>query len=268
MPAFAFASDESVLPVCLDCGENLANNKRSNVPRHFQNKHSLNWKISGGRWEIKTVAEGCSESRMEWYWEPSSIGHTSILHVWNMQCHCGHLHKHEETCIWSPVSLQMHKCVSSYSLPWTMLKTRTAHASQTTALRKNESDFHQPWSADAGHRGLEAEAPLSRWNKYSCRFSILQKFIFIVQWNSVLLPTYFFKFRSKLRCMFWKAIDDDSSRHSVCIDAHVCSSNEHVASGSSHILALRDCKKNNSGRAWIVSVVQLCPYKKCPHSQL
>ena len=33
--SFAFTSDESGLPVCLICGEELANNKRSNVARHF-----------------------------------------------------------------------------------------------------------------------------------------------------------------------------------------------------------------------------------------
>lgn len=38
--SFAFTSDESGLPVCLICGEKLANNKKSNVGRHFQNKHT------------------------------------------------------------------------------------------------------------------------------------------------------------------------------------------------------------------------------------
>ena len=38
--SFAFSSDEGSLPVCLICGEKLANNKRSNVARHFHNKHT------------------------------------------------------------------------------------------------------------------------------------------------------------------------------------------------------------------------------------
>lgn len=37
---FAFITDQSGLPVCLLCGEKLANNKRSNVASHFQNKHT------------------------------------------------------------------------------------------------------------------------------------------------------------------------------------------------------------------------------------
>ena len=38
--SFAFTADETGLPVCLICYEKLANNKKSNVPRHFQNKHA------------------------------------------------------------------------------------------------------------------------------------------------------------------------------------------------------------------------------------
>ena len=38
--SFAFTPDETGLPVCLICGEKLANNKKSNVVRHFQNKHT------------------------------------------------------------------------------------------------------------------------------------------------------------------------------------------------------------------------------------
>lgn len=38
--SFAFTADETVLPVCLICNEKLANNKKSNVARHFQNKHT------------------------------------------------------------------------------------------------------------------------------------------------------------------------------------------------------------------------------------
>ena len=36
----AFTPDETVLPVRLMCGEKLANNKKSNVARHVQNKHT------------------------------------------------------------------------------------------------------------------------------------------------------------------------------------------------------------------------------------
>ncbi|XP_039186129.1 general transcription factor II-I repeat domain-containing protein 2-like [Crotalus tigris] len=38
--SFAFTTDKTGLPVCLICGEKLANNKKSNVARHFQNKHT------------------------------------------------------------------------------------------------------------------------------------------------------------------------------------------------------------------------------------
>lgn len=38
--SFAFIADETGLPVCLRCKEKLANNKKSNVARHFQNKHA------------------------------------------------------------------------------------------------------------------------------------------------------------------------------------------------------------------------------------
>ncbi|KAM3841446.1 general transcription factor II-I repeat domain-containing protein 2-like [Vipera latastei] len=38
--SFAFTTDETGLPVCLICGDKLANNKKSNVARHFQNKHA------------------------------------------------------------------------------------------------------------------------------------------------------------------------------------------------------------------------------------
>ncbi|KAM9717454.1 general transcription factor II-I repeat domain-containing protein 2A-like isoform 1-T1 [Menidia menidia] len=38
---FAFTADETGSPVCLICGERLANNKKSNVERHFENKHSV-----------------------------------------------------------------------------------------------------------------------------------------------------------------------------------------------------------------------------------
>lgn len=38
--SFAVTADETGLPVCLICGEKLANNKKSNVARHFDNKLS------------------------------------------------------------------------------------------------------------------------------------------------------------------------------------------------------------------------------------
>ncbi|KAM3848390.1 general transcription factor II-I repeat domain-containing protein 2-like [Vipera latastei] len=38
--SFAFTPDKTGLPVCLICGEKLANNKKWNVARHFQNKHT------------------------------------------------------------------------------------------------------------------------------------------------------------------------------------------------------------------------------------
>ncbi|XP_039204228.1 uncharacterized protein LOC120310168 isoform X18 [Crotalus tigris] len=38
--SFAFTTDKTGLPVCLICGKKLANNKKSNVARHFQKKHT------------------------------------------------------------------------------------------------------------------------------------------------------------------------------------------------------------------------------------
>ncbi|XP_072893486.1 general transcription factor II-I repeat domain-containing protein 2-like [Hemitrygon akajei] len=38
--SFAFTADETGLTVCLICNEKLANNKKSNVARHFQNTHA------------------------------------------------------------------------------------------------------------------------------------------------------------------------------------------------------------------------------------
>lgn len=38
--SFAFTADKSGFPVCLICGEKFANNKKSNVARHFHNKHT------------------------------------------------------------------------------------------------------------------------------------------------------------------------------------------------------------------------------------
>ncbi|KAF0022271.1 hypothetical protein F2P81_025470 [Scophthalmus maximus] len=37
---FAFTANNAGLPVCLICGEKLANNQKSNVERHFRNKHT------------------------------------------------------------------------------------------------------------------------------------------------------------------------------------------------------------------------------------
>ena len=37
--SLVFTSNESGLPICLICGEKLANNKLSNVARHFNNTH-------------------------------------------------------------------------------------------------------------------------------------------------------------------------------------------------------------------------------------
>ena len=39
--SFAFIASETGLPVCLLCNEKLANNKKSNVERHFLNKHNV-----------------------------------------------------------------------------------------------------------------------------------------------------------------------------------------------------------------------------------
>ena len=38
--SFAFTANNAGLPVCLICGEELVNNKKCNVERHFQNKHT------------------------------------------------------------------------------------------------------------------------------------------------------------------------------------------------------------------------------------
>ncbi|XP_076805287.1 general transcription factor II-I repeat domain-containing protein 2B-like [Clavelina lepadiformis] len=46
--SFAFIADKTGLPVCLICNEKLANNQKSNVERHFENKHlSFAQKYSG-----------------------------------------------------------------------------------------------------------------------------------------------------------------------------------------------------------------------------
>ena len=65
--SFAFTADETGLPVCLICYERLANNKKSNVPRHFQNKHAaFAQKYSDGdEWKSRfgTDMEGWSEQK-------------------------------------------------------------------------------------------------------------------------------------------------------------------------------------------------------------
>ena len=38
--SYAFTPDKTDSPVRLICGQKLANNKKSNVVRHFQNKHT------------------------------------------------------------------------------------------------------------------------------------------------------------------------------------------------------------------------------------
>ena len=56
--SFAFIADKTGLPVCLICSEKLANNKKSNVERHFQNKHlSFAQKYSEGDARKKAVLE-------------------------------------------------------------------------------------------------------------------------------------------------------------------------------------------------------------------
>ena len=53
-----FTSNESGLPICLICGEKLANNKRSNVARHFNNTHkAFAEKYSEGEERKKAVKE-------------------------------------------------------------------------------------------------------------------------------------------------------------------------------------------------------------------
>uniref|UniRef100_A0A3B4C9Y8 HAT C-terminal dimerisation domain-containing protein n=1 Tax=Pygocentrus nattereri TaxID=42514 RepID=A0A3B4C9Y8_PYGNA len=64
--SFAFTSDESGLPVCLICGEILANNKRSNVARHFQNKH-------------RAFAEKYPEGELEWVKSANSTTYASLF---------------------------------------------------------------------------------------------------------------------------------------------------------------------------------------------
>ena len=74
--SFAFTSNESGLPIRLICGEKLANNKRSNVARHFNNTHKafaekypdeerkkavkeLMWKADLTKHRIQEVVEVC-----------------------------------------------------------------------------------------------------------------------------------------------------------------------------------------------------------------
>uniref|UniRef100_A0A8C9ZDY1 SPIN-DOC-like zinc-finger domain-containing protein n=1 Tax=Sander lucioperca TaxID=283035 RepID=A0A8C9ZDY1_SANLU len=54
--SYAFTADETGLPVCLICNEKLANNKKSNVARHFQNKHAAQ-KYPDGDERKKAVSE-------------------------------------------------------------------------------------------------------------------------------------------------------------------------------------------------------------------
>ncbi|XP_066471497.1 protein FAM200C-like isoform X2 [Tiliqua scincoides] len=56
--SFGFTADKTGLPVCLICGAKLANNKKSNVERHFQNKHiAFAEKYPDGEERKKAVAE-------------------------------------------------------------------------------------------------------------------------------------------------------------------------------------------------------------------
>ena len=56
--SFAFTSHESGLPICLICGEKLANNKLSNVARHFNNTHkAFSEKYPEGEERKKAVKE-------------------------------------------------------------------------------------------------------------------------------------------------------------------------------------------------------------------
>ncbi|XP_069460653.1 general transcription factor II-I repeat domain-containing protein 2-like [Ambystoma mexicanum] len=56
--SFAFSTDKTGLPVCLICGEKFANNKKSNIARHFQNKHTaFAEKYPDGDERRKAVAE-------------------------------------------------------------------------------------------------------------------------------------------------------------------------------------------------------------------
>ena len=47
--SFAFSTTDAGLPICLICGEKLANNKKCNVERHFQNKHSQKYQAGDER---------------------------------------------------------------------------------------------------------------------------------------------------------------------------------------------------------------------------
>ena len=56
--SFAFTTDETGLPVCLICNEKLANHKKSNVARHFQNKRAaFAQKYPNGDERKKAVSE-------------------------------------------------------------------------------------------------------------------------------------------------------------------------------------------------------------------
>ena len=77
--SFAFSTTDAGLPICLICGEKLANNKKCNVERHFQNKHSaFAEKYQAGDERKRAISEllrKCEQSKItfkKWIKSPNS----------------------------------------------------------------------------------------------------------------------------------------------------------------------------------------------------
>lgn len=84
--SFAFTTDDAGLPVCLICGEKLANNKKSNVERYFQNKHTAfaeKYHAGGERKraisELLRKAEQSKSTFSKWIKSPNSTTAASFV---------------------------------------------------------------------------------------------------------------------------------------------------------------------------------------------
>ena len=84
--SFAFTANSAGLPVCLICGETLANNNKSNLERHFHNKHTpFAEKYPAGDERIRAISvllrkeEQSKCSFQNWIKSPNSTTAASIV---------------------------------------------------------------------------------------------------------------------------------------------------------------------------------------------